>query len=61
MQNIAKNTAAYTGSLKQEEFAKMEKSRLDREEIGKIALLKDISEEEKICEIDHALLNYYKG
>lgn len=39
----------------------MEKSRLDREEIGKIALLKDISEEEKICEIDHALLNYYKG
>lgn len=51
----------YGITLKQEEFAKMEKSRLDREEIGKIALLKDISEAEKICEIDHALLNYYKG
>lgn len=51
----------YGITLKQEEFDKIEKSRLDREEIGKIALLKDISEEEKICEIDHALLNYYKG
>ncbi|MCM1245457.1 MAG: NUDIX hydrolase [Roseburia sp.] len=51
----------YGITLKPEELKKIEQLRLDREEIGKISLLKNISEEEKICEIDRALLDYYRG
>lgn len=42
------------------DIQKIERFRQDREEIGKIALLKDISAEERIAEIDRELLNYYQ-
>lgn len=51
----------YGITLKQEDLSKMEQFRLDREEIGKIALLKNIPKDERIAEIDHALLHYYEG
>lgn len=50
----------YGIALKKEDLSAIEQFRLDREEIGKIALLKDIPDNEKIAEIDHALLNYYR-
>lgn len=39
----------------------IEKHRLDREEIERVALLKNIGADERIAEIDKALLNYYGG
>lgn len=51
----------YGIALKQEDLSKIEQFRLDREEIGKVALLKNISKDERIAEIDKALLNYYGG
>lgn len=49
----------YGLTLKQEDLSEIERFRLDREEIAKIALLKDTSKDEKIAEIDNALLRYY--
>ena len=49
----------YGIKLQPEDLQKIEKYRLDREEIEKVALLKDIGVGEKIAEIDRELLNYY--
>lgn len=49
----------YGITLNQEDLLKMEQLRSDREEIGKITLLENIAEDEKISQIDHMLLNYY--
>lgn len=49
----------YGIKLQLEDLQKIEKYRLDREEIEKVALLKDIGVDEKIAEIDRELLNYY--
>lgn len=54
-------TGLYGIQLPPEGLSKIEKNRLDREEIEKIALLKDIGADEKIAEIDKELLNYYRG
>lgn len=43
------------------DLPQIEKYRSDREDIERIALLKDIRADEKIAEIDRALLNYYRG
>lgn len=37
----------------------IEKLRLDREEIERVSLLKDLGSDEKIAEIDKALLTFY--
>ena len=50
----------YGIKLQPEDLKKIEKYRLDREEIERIALLKDIDGIEKIAEIDKELLNYYR-
>lgn len=42
-----------------EDLDKMERFRQDREEIERIALLKDINAEDKIAEIDKELLKTY--
>ncbi len=47
--------------LRPADLQKIETFRLDREEIGKVALLKDLGADEKIAEIDRELLNYYGG
>lgn len=49
----------YGIKLQPADLEKIEKCRLDKDEIGKIALLKEIAEDEKIAEIDRELLNYY--
>ena len=46
--------------LQPEDLQKIEKYRLDREEIERIALLQDIDANEKIAEIDRELINYYQ-
>lgn len=51
----------YGIKLPSEALQKIERYRQDREEIGKIAFLRDISAGERIAEIDKELLNYYKG
>lgn len=43
------------------DLQRIEKHRLDREEIGKVALLGELGPDEKIAEIDRELLNYYGG
>lgn len=50
----------YGIKLPSEDMEKIEKYRLDREEIEKVALLNDIGAEEKMAEIDRELLHYYK-
>lgn len=45
--------------LQPEELPGIENYRLDREEIEKVALLKNIGAHEKIAEIDKELLSYY--
>lgn len=45
--------------LRPKDLQKIETYRLDREEIGRVALLKDLGADEKIAEIDRELLNYY--
>lgn len=47
--------------LQPEDIQTIEKYRSDRDEIGKIAFLKDIDKREKIAEIDRELLKYYNG
>lgn len=49
----------YGLKLQPADLEKIEKCRQDKEEIGKIALLKDIAADEIISEIDRELLNYY--
>ncbi len=49
----------YGVMLQPGDMQRIERYRKDREEIEKIALLKDIPEGEKIAEIDRALLSYY--
>lgn len=51
----------YGMRLQPADLEKIEACRLDKEEIGKIACLKQIAEEEKIAEIDRELLKYYGG
>lgn len=46
--------------LKEEDLQRIERYRLDREEIEKVARLKEIGSGERIAEIDRALLNYYR-
>lgn len=46
--------------LQPEDLPAIEKYRLDREEIEKVALLKNIGAHEKIAEIDKELLDYYR-
>lgn len=48
----------YGIKLPPEALEEIERHRLDREEIGKVALLKDIGPHERIAEIDRALLTY---
>lgn len=50
----------YGIKLPPEDLQKIENYRQDREEIGKVAFLRDISAGERIAEIDRELLNYYK-
>lgn len=50
----------YGIKLQMKDLQKIEKYRLDREEIEKTALLKDIDADEKVAQIDRELLNYYK-
>lgn len=56
----AKRRKEYGGlygiKLPPEALEGIERHRLDREEIGKVALLKDIGPDERIAEIDRALL-----
>lgn len=49
----------YGLKLKKDELQTIERNRQDREEIPKIALLKDIGVGERIAEIDRALLDFY--
>ena len=49
----------YGIQLQAEDLQSMEKHRLDRDEIGTIALLKDLDENDRISEIDRELLKYY--
>lgn len=51
----------YGIQLQPEDIQTIQKYRLDRDEIGKIALLKDIDPNEKISVIDRELLNFYNG
>lgn len=51
----------YGIKLQPGDLDKIERYRLDREEIEKVALLKDIGADEKIAEIDRELLSYYGG
>lgn len=50
----------YGVKLQPEDLQKIEKYRLDREEIERVALLRDIDVNERIAEIDKELLNYYQ-
>ena len=50
----------YGIKLQPEDLQIIEKYRLDREEIERVALLKDIDVKERIAEIDRELLNYYQ-
>lgn len=49
----------YGIQLRPEDLPQIEKYRLDRDEIGKVALLKDLGADERIAEIDRKLLSYY--
>lgn len=51
----------YGIKLQPKDLQKIEQYRLDREEIERVALLKDIDVNERIAEIDRELLNYYQG
>ena len=51
----------YGIKLQPEDLQKIEKYRLDREEIERVALLSDIDVNERIAGIDRELLNYYQG
>lgn len=51
----------YGIKLQSGDLDKIERYRLDREEIEKVALLRDIGADEKIAEIDRELLSYYGG
>lgn len=51
----------YGIKLPPEALGEIERHRMDREEIGKVALLKDIGPGERIAEIDRALLKYMEG
>lgn len=51
--------AIFGVSLPEESLELIEKQRIDREEIEKIALLKEISSEEEIRALDRKLLEYY--
>ena len=53
-------TGLYGIRLPLEYLQKIEKNRVDREEIEKIALLKDIGADEKIAEIDRELLTFFR-
>ena len=46
--------------LQPEDMENIEEYRMDREEIEKVALLKDIRAEEKMAEIDRELLHYFR-
>lgn len=46
--------------LQPEDMENIEEYRMDREEIEKVALLKDIGAEEKMAEIDRELLHYFR-
>ncbi|MDE6221359.1 MAG: NUDIX domain-containing protein [Lachnospiraceae bacterium] len=50
----------YGVRLQPEDLQKIETYRSDREEIERVALLKDIPAKERIAEIDRELLNYYQ-
>ncbi|MDE7416592.1 MAG: NUDIX domain-containing protein [Lachnospiraceae bacterium] len=50
----------YGVKLQPEDLQKIEEYRLDREEIERVALLRDIEVNERIAEIDKELLNYYQ-
>ena len=54
-------TGLYGIKLLPEDLPGIEQNRLDREEIERIALLKDIGADERIAEIDRELLNFYGG
>lgn len=49
----------YGIQLQADDLQNIEKYRLDRDEIGKIAFFKDIDQKDKISEIDRELLKYY--
>lgn len=49
----------YGISLQEEDLRRIEQYRQDREEIEKVALLRDIGDDEKIAGIDRALLRYF--
>ena len=51
--------AIFGVSLSEEYLAQIEKSRIDREEIEKIALLREISSDEEIRELDRKLIEFY--
>ncbi len=55
---VAKN-AITEFSLEEEYLVKIEKLRIDREEIEKIALLREISSSEEIRELDRKLTEFY--
>ena len=46
--------------LQPEDMERIEKYRLDREEIEKVALLKNIGTDEKMAEIDRELLTFFR-
>lgn len=50
----------YGIKLQPGDLQKIEQYRLDREEIERVALLRDIDANERIAEIDRELLNYYQ-
>lgn len=47
--------------LQPEDLPRIEKYRLDREEIERVSLLKDIEGDEKVAEIDRELLRFYNS
>ncbi|MDE6853346.1 MAG: NUDIX domain-containing protein [Lachnospiraceae bacterium] len=49
----------YGIQIQTDDLKYIEKYRLDRDEIGKIAFLKDIDKNDRIAEIDRELLKYY--
>lgn len=51
--------AIFGVSLGQEYLEQIEKLRIDREEIEKISLLKEISSDEEIRELDRKLMEFY--
>ena len=51
--------AIYGVSLPEEYLVRIEETRIDREEIEKIALLKEISSDEEIRELDRKLTEFY--